>query len=139
MTELRESHAEKVEQVVIFFEDLDAFGMVNHGRFAALIERATYAFFARHGLGFFHEDSRMAVKEISITFEHPITTIGPVDVALWVEYIRNSSAKFGFCVRTGDITHAYGHRVVIKIDAETFRPAPWTEGIRQLVTESLLT
>lgn len=138
MTELRESHAEIVEKVFIFFEDLDAFGMVYHGRFPALIERASSAFFTRHGLTMDHEDARMAVKEISISFEHPITAVGPVDVALWVEYIRSSSAKFGFCVRTGDITHAYGHRVVIKIDAETFRPARWTEEVRQLVTGSLL-
>jgi acyl-CoA thioester hydrolase len=127
-----------LEQVHVFFDDLDAFGMVSNLRYAAMVERGTNAYLGRFGFTYGHEDTGYVVKQFAITFEQPITTMGRVDLALWAETFGRTSAKFGFRFASGQTVHAYGYRTVVKIDRGTFRPAPWTEELRKLVTECML-
>jgi acyl-CoA thioester hydrolase len=127
-----------LEQVRVFFDDLDAFGMVSNLRYAAMVERGINAYFGRFGFTYGHEDAGYVVKQFAITFEQPITTMGCVDLALWAETFGRTSAKFGFRFMSGHTAHAYGHRTVVKIDRGTLRPAPWTEELRKLVTERML-
>jgi acyl-CoA thioesterase FadM len=93
-------YAGVVEPVPVYFDDLDAMGVV--------------------------------------TYERPLTTVGAVDLAFWVETLGRTSAKFGFRFQTGENVHAYGQRTIVKIDPSTLRPAAWTEPIRRLVTAELL-
>jgi acyl-CoA thioester hydrolase len=127
-----------LEPVPVFFDDLDAFGMVNNLRYAAMVERGMNAYFGRFGFAYGHEDAGHVVKQFAITYEQPIVTMGWVDLALWAEAFGRTSAKFGFRFASGHTVHAYGYRTVIKIDRGTLRPAPWTEELRKLVTERLL-
>lgn len=32
-----------------------------------------------------------------------------------------------------DIDYAIGRRVVVRVDPETYRPAPWTDAFRELI------
>lgn len=127
-----------VEPVAVFFDDLDAFGMVYHGRFAALLEHGLAAYFARLGLSAGHEDYNVVVRELTITFEHPITEVGTVDLAFWVESFGRTSAKYGFRFQNRKTVYAHGHRTIIKVDPNTKCPAPWTEATRHLLTDRLL-
>ncbi|MFE9763973.1 acyl-CoA thioesterase [Streptomyces sp. NPDC005808] len=126
------------ESVSVFFDDLDSFGMVYHGRFAALIEHGVTTYFAGIGLGLGHEDINCVVRELAVTFEQPITKIGSVDVTFWIEALGRTSAKFAFRFHSGETVHARGHRVIIKMDPKTLRPAPWTDPTRKLLEDNLL-
>jgi acyl-CoA thioester hydrolase len=128
-----------VEPVPVYFDDLDAMGMVHNARYIALFERGVAAYFARAGYTLAkHEDVIFVVKSMNITYERPLTTIGTVDLAFWVETIGRTSVRFGFRFQTGADVHAYGQRTVVRIDPSTLRPAAWTEPIRRLFTAELL-
>jgi acyl-CoA thioester hydrolase len=125
------------ESVDVFFDDLDAFGMVYHGRFAALLERAITLRFARFGLKVGHPDLAVVVRELHVVFERPITSIGPVQVTFALEKLGRTSAVFAFRIHSGEIVHAHGWRAVVKIDARTSEPAPWTDQTRELLKRAI--
>jgi acyl-CoA thioester hydrolase len=127
-----------VESVEVFFDDLDAFGMVYHGRFAALLEHGITRYTSRIGLALGHEDMNVVVRELAVTFEQPLARIGSVDLFLWIESLGKTSARYGFRFQSGQTVHAHGHRVIIKIDPGTKRPTAWTETTRQLLVDQLL-
>ncbi|GLX49153.1 thioesterase [Streptomyces hygroscopicus subsp. hygroscopicus] len=129
---------EHTEAVEVFFDDLDAFGMLYHGRFAALLERAITRYFAGLGMSLGHPDVNVVVRELLVTFERPVTRIGPVDVTFWLDHLGGTSAQFGFRFHSRGATHARGRRVIVKIDPETAVPAPWTEKTRAILESELL-
>lgn len=120
-------------RVDVFFDDLDAFDMVYHGRYPALLEHGVTSLAAGHGVTLGHEDMNVVVRELALTYDLPITKIGQVDLELWVSHIGTSSATYGFRFRTGETVHAHGHRSVVKIDPRTKRPTPWSEFARQVL------
>jgi acyl-CoA thioester hydrolase len=134
---LTSSPARHVEPVSIFFDDLDALGMVYHGRYVTLVDHAMTSCFATFGMTLGHEDINVLIREVTIGFEQPITAIGTVDCAIWVKSVGRTSATFGFRFQTGEVVHAKGHRVVVKIGAESGRPEPWTDATRQLFVDRL--
>ncbi|MFE0455098.1 acyl-CoA thioesterase [Streptomyces sp. NPDC058914] len=131
--------AEHTESVDVFFDDLDAFGMMYHGRFAALLERAITLSFARLGLTLGHPDLNVVVRELHLVFERPIRGIGPLDVTFGLEKLGRTSASFAFRVHCGEVTHAHGQRVIIKIDPRTGAPEAWPQPTRQLLRRMLPT
>jgi acyl-CoA thioester hydrolase len=133
-----DAEAGHTESVDVFFDDLDAFGMLYHGRFAALLERAITSYFARAGLTLGHPDLNLVVRELFIVFERPITGIGSVNVTFWPQYLGRTSVAFGFRFHSGGVTHAHGRRVVVKIDPRRAVPEPWTEETRLLLDRELL-
>jgi len=128
-------HTEVVE---VFFDDLDAFGMLYHGRFAALLERAITRYFAGLGMSLGHPDLNVVVRELLVVFERPVTRIGPVNVTFWLDRLGVTSAQFGFRFHSADVTHAHGRRVIVKIDPKTAAPEPWTEKTRGVLEAVLL-
>ncbi|MFF0050837.1 acyl-CoA thioesterase [Streptomyces sp. NPDC005498] len=132
---VRDGHTEVVD---VFFDDLDAFGMVYHGRFAALLEHAITVMFARSGLSVGHPDLTVVVRELQIVFERPVTKAGPVEVTLRVEQLGRTSAVFAFRFHSGEMTYAHGRRVVVKIDPRTVAPEPWTDSTRDLLRRTFL-
>lgn len=129
----------QTESVDVFFDDLDAFGMLYHGRFPALLERAITLRFARLGLTLGHPDLNVAVRELNLVFERPVKGIGPLDVTFGLEKLGRTSASFAFRVHSGDVTHAYGRRVIIKLDPRSGAPEPWTPPTRELLEKMLPT
>ncbi|MFG2358798.1 acyl-CoA thioesterase [Streptomyces sp. NPDC048521] len=127
------------ESVDVFFDDLDAFGMVYHGRFAALLERAITVGFTRLGLTLGHPDLNVVVRELLLVFERPLKGIGSVDVTFELEKLGRTSAAFAFRFRSGDVTHAHGRRVIVKVDPRTGAPEAWTPSTRELLERLLLT
>lgn len=118
------------EIVMVYFEDLDAMGVVHNGRYAVLLERALAAYWDRAGWSYDPGHPRFgevffAVREFAITYHAPITRIGTVQVQLWLDHLGDTSAVYGFRVRSGDgtVVHAEGRRVQVRLDPATLRPA----------------
>jgi len=132
----QKSHTEHIE---IFFDDLDALGMLYHGRYAAILERGLTLYFAKVGLAFGHEDTNLLVRELAITFDRSVVGPGPVDLTFWLEKLGTTSAVVGFRFHRGETEHAHGRRVVVKYDPRTGKPAAWTEPSRRVFVADLLT
>lgn len=124
----------------VYFDDLDAMGLLHNARYAVLLERAMTTFWAEHGHGWSERpDLFVAVAEFAITYLVPVRGTGRVGVHFWIDRLGASSATYGFRVGSADgsVTHAQGHRVHIRLDPKTLRPTPWDADTRA-VASSLL-
>lgn len=118
----------------VYFDDLDAYGMLHNSRYTVMVERAwnTYAL----SLGFGASDEAVptlyVVKAVSIVFDLPLTGNGAIAVHLWTGQVGSTSATTGFrvCSRDGSNTYAHGTRTIVKVSGETMRPTEWSEGHR---------
>ena len=127
------------ETVTVYFDDLDAMGVVHNGRYAVLLERAIAAFWGRAGWSYdpgspHFGEMFFVVKEFSITFSAPIARAGAVQVQLWIERLGTTSIVYGFRVRSQDgaVVHAKGRRVQVRLDPGTLRPAEIGAEIRKV-------
>jgi acyl-CoA thioester hydrolase len=125
-----------VETVRVYFDDLDAMGVLHNGRYAVLFERALALYWERAGWGFDPSSPHFAdvffvVREFSITYHLPIAAVGDVQVHLWLEDLGTTSGVYGFRILSpdGSIVHAEGRRVQVKLDPATLRPSPIPEAV----------
>ena len=125
-----------IEYVDVHFDDLDLMGIVHNARYAVLVERAISAFWIKRGFPFDGSKALLAVAEFTINYRVPITRVGPVGVEFWIDHLGTSSAVYGYRVVSDDVVHADGKRVMIQIDPQTRRPAPWPADTRA-VAEAL--
>ncbi|WP_026425274.1 acyl-CoA thioesterase [Actinokineospora inagensis] len=117
----------------VFFDELDAMGFLHNTRYAVHVERATARFF--EGNGFFWEasiennpDKFHVVRRFEVDLAAPYAGSGPLDVDLWLDHLGTTSLRYGFrCLGPQGQLHASGLRAVVKLNAETFRPEPWTD------------
>jgi acyl-CoA thioester hydrolase len=123
--------------VTVHFDDLDALGLLHNGRYPVLVERAWTELWQAHGFRFEGDwaaagDACNAVKELRITYEAPVTRPGAYAVHLWLERLGRTGLTYGFrfCSADGAATYAHGTRVLVRLDAQTLRPAPWSEAFR---------
>ena len=121
-----------VWQSPVFFDELDLNGTLHNSRFAVHVERAQSALFEQLGKQWAAYDDRdpdlhYVVRELHVEFLAPMSSPGLMPVELTAEHLGNTSARYGF--RCGD--YARGHRVIVKLDRETGRPAPWSDWYRE--------
>ena len=119
-------------QSPVFFDELDLNGTLHNSRFAVHVERAQSALFEQLGkewtvYGERDPDLNYVVRELHVEFLAPMSSPGLMPVELTAEHIGTTSARYGF--RCGD--YARGHRVIVKLDPETGRPAPWSDWYRE--------
>lgn len=130
--------------VTVHFDDLDALGLLHNARYPVLVERAWTALWSERGVGFDGDwaaagDACNAVKELRITYEAPVSRPGAYAVHLWLERLGTTGLTYGFrfCSADGSVTYAHGTRVLVRLDAATLRPAPWSEPFRAAGRELL--
>jgi acyl-CoA thioester hydrolase len=126
----------------VFFDELDAMGMLHNARYLVLIERVSSAFFEANGWQWEPEvalnpDQHYVVREQSVRYLEPV--LGPSDlvVEMWVDALGQTSVSLGFEIRSADgaPVHARAQRVHVKLDPVSLRPTPWTQALRaQLAT-----
>jgi acyl-CoA thioester hydrolase len=133
-----------VEPITVYFDDLDAMGIVHNARYAVLLERAVTPYWTARGHYFDHNgpstpDLVHAVREFNITYLRPIRGAGEVLVHFWLNHMGQSSAEYGFRFLSSDrqTCYAEGRRAIVRLDPATLRPTAWTESARE-VGESLL-
>ncbi|MEV5364088.1 acyl-CoA thioesterase [Streptomyces cellulosae] len=130
--------------VTVHFDDLDALGLLHNARYPLLVERAWAELWQAHGVTFDGDwvaagDACNAVKELRLTYETPVTRPGPYAVHLWLDRLGTTGLTYGFrfCSPDGAVTYARGSRVLVRLDATTLRPAPWSEAFRGAARELL--
>ncbi|MFF1453517.1 acyl-CoA thioesterase [Streptomyces sp. NPDC058274] len=128
--------------VTVHFDDLDALGLLHNARYPVLVERAWTALWRERGFGFDGDweaagDFCNAVKELRISYETPVDRPGTYAVHLWLERLGNTGLTYGFrfCSADGAVTFAHGSRVLVRLDAGTLRPRPWSEPFRAVGRE----
>ncbi|MBV2354533.1 acyl-CoA thioesterase [Streptomyces sp. J2-1] len=123
--------------VAVHFDDLDAFGLLHNARYPLLVERAWTEVLA--GLGFTFDgdweaagDACNVVRELTIGYEAPVKRAGEYAVHLWFERLGSTSLGYGFrfCSADGAETYARGSRVLVRIEAGSGRPTPWSDAFR---------
>ncbi len=87
-----------------------------------MVERAWAELWQEHGFRFVGDWG----------YEAPVTKPGAYAVHPWLERLGNTGLTYGFrfCSADGSVTYAHGTRVMVRLDAGTLRPAPWSEGFR---------
>lgn len=130
--------------VTVHFDDLDALGLLHNARYPLMVERAWTELWEEHGIRFEGDwaaagDACNAVRELRISYEAPVTRTGAYAVHLWLERLGTTGLTYGFrfCSRDGAVTYARGSRVLVRLDAKTLRPAPWSETFRTAGRELL--
>ncbi|WP_367324599.1 acyl-CoA thioesterase [Streptomyces sp. HUAS ZL42] len=123
--------------VTVHFDDLDALGLLHNARYPLMVERAWTGLWQEYGIRFEGDwaaagDACNAVKELRITYEAPVTRTGTYAVHLWLERLGTTGLTYGFrfCSADGAVTYAQGLRVLVRLDAQTLRPAPWSDAFR---------
>jgi acyl-CoA thioester hydrolase len=123
-----------VTPMPIYFDDLDALGVLHNARYAVLVERAMTVWWAERGVSFAGgrpttPDAFIVVREYGITFHQPVRGTGEIAVHFWIERMGTTSADYRFRVLSADgaVVHAEGRRVTVHLDPATMRPSPWTE------------
>ncbi|MGW2825386.1 acyl-CoA thioesterase [Streptomyces sp. NPDC001443] len=130
--------------VTVHFDDLDALGLLHNARYPLMVERAWSELWQEHGIRFDGDwaaagDACNAVRELRISYDAPVTRTGTYAVHLWLERLGNTGLTYGFrfCSADGAVTYAQGARVLVRLDAATLRPAPWSERFRAAGRELL--
>ncbi|MPY35453.1 acyl-CoA thioesterase [Streptomyces adustus] len=130
--------------VTVHFDDLDALGLLHNARYPLMVERAWSELWQEHGIRFDGDweaagDACNAVRELRISYDVPVTRTGTYAVHLWLERLGNTGLTYGFrfCSADGAVTYAQGTRVLVRLDAATLRPAPWSERFRAAGRELL--
>ena len=121
----------------VYFDELDALGVLHHTRYLLHLERAQQKFF-EHLLGVddFNaerdEDIYVVVHSLESRFRQPVRNPGPIVVDYTLQRIRSSGVTMAFKIRDPESKTVYcdGVRTVCKLSAETHQPTPWTEAFR---------
>ncbi|GGU69001.1 thioesterase [Streptomyces albospinus] len=130
--------------VTVHFDDLDALGMLHNSRYPLLVERAWAEYWHGFGFGFDGDwaaagDMCNVIKEMRVSYERPVTSAGRFAAHLWVERLGRTGLTYGFriCDADGTGTYAHGHRVLVRVDAGTLRPTPWSDRARAIAADLL--
>jgi acyl-CoA thioester hydrolase len=119
----------------VFFDEMDPNGHLHNARYAVHVERAQTAFFEqRTDPASRPDDLYYVVRELHLEFLAPVSTPGPLRVELTGLKIGTTSATYGFTCGD-DPVKARGHRVIVKVDARTGRPVPWSDWYRGVFAE----
>ncbi|MGB0414242.1 MAG: acyl-CoA thioesterase [Coraliomargarita sp.] len=125
-------------QSSVYFDELDALGVLHHTRYLLHLERAQQKFF-EHLLGVddFNadrdEDIYVVLHSLESRFREPVRKPGPITIDYSVERIRSGGVTMGFVIRDPENGRVYcdGTRTICKLSGQTHRPAPWTDAFRQ--------
>lgn len=133
-----------IEPITVYFDDLDAMGILHNARYAVLLERAVTPYWTARGHFFDHNgpstpDLFHAVREFHITYLRPIRGAGQVLVHFWLDRLGETSADYGFRFLSPDrkVCYAEGTRAIVRLDPATMRPTTWSESAREVATALL--
>ena len=130
------------EQVMgVYFDDLDPFHILHNARYVLLFERTLGSFWQSLGLGGLQDshspDRFHFVRANHVEYLRPVKGVCQVRVRVWVEQLGRTSLTFGFRIlpMNEDVDHATGTRTVVRVDPDTWKPSPWTDGFRTRLTD----
>ena len=132
------------EQVMgVYFDDLDPYRILHNARYLLLFERTLGSFWERLKLGGLNVDQDLfhLVRANQVEYHRAVHGTGQVRVRVWVEKIGNTSLTFGFRMMpiSEDVDYATGSRTIVRVDADTHTPSPWSQTFRELIQPYLAT
>ena len=121
----------------VYFDELDALGVLHHTRYLLHLERAQQKFF-EHLLGVSDfnaerdEDIYVVVHSLETRFRQPLRQPSRIAVDYTIERIRSGGVTMAFAIRHPKDGTVYcdGTRTVCKLSARTHQPAPWSASFR---------
>lgn len=121
----------------VYFDELDALGVLHHTRYFLHLERAQQAFF-QHLLGVedFNadrdEDIYVVVHGLTSRFRVPVRSPGPMVVEYAIDRIRAGAVimNYRICNLGRNTVYCDGQRTVSKLSGHTHRPAEWSDAFR---------
>ena len=130
------------EQVMgVYFDDLDAFGILHNARYLLLVERTIGSFWKHLGWGGVldaqhNPDQFHLVRANTFEYLRAVRGTGDVRCRVWVEKLGRTSLTFGTRVLPldHDDPHARGTRTIVRVDPVTTQPVPWTDEFRERLT-----
>lgn len=120
----------------IHFDMLDMLGVLHNSRYLLLFERARFDYWQANGLEIDSPglDWPYYVVRNEINYRAPITRIQEITVALRVTALGRSSVTLAHEVLQEDGTLAAdGLTTLVRVDPETKRAIPWSDGFRALL------
>jgi acyl-CoA thioester hydrolase len=128
-----------VQRRRVYLDDLDGFGMLNHASYPLLFDHAVIDFWAEAGWRMDPTSSVLVIRELTLTYHAPITTVGDVDVHFWISRAGRTSVTYTFRIVStdGTVLHADGTRTVVNLDPVTLRPAPYPDQMWEMATPLL--
>ena len=122
----------------VYFDDLDALGILHNARYVLLVERTIGSFWQRLGgpsSPSIHSDRVHLVRANSIEYLKPVEGTGDVRVRVWVEKLGTTSLIFGFSVMPMELDEPFarGTRVIVCVDPTSRKPCAWNEAFRTAI------
>lgn len=118
----------------VYFDDLDSFHILHNARYLLLFERALGAFWMELGFGSFQDDPDQFhfVARNEVDYKSPVDGVGRVRIRVSIARFGRTSLTFGFRLMPldRDVDHAVGKRTIVRVDADSRRPVPWSDEFR---------
>lgn len=122
-----------VHRTRIWFDELDALGILHHSRFVYHLERAQKAMFARI-MGVDTLDPEVApdiyalVRNLELNYVAPVAGECEVLITLRVSRLRAAGLTTAFSFRSADggTVHCHGTRTICRMSVATKRPEEWS-------------
>lgn len=127
----------------VYFDDLDAFQILHNSRYVLLFERTVGSFWRHLGWsGNYSQDASdrfHLVRANSLEYLRPVEGVGDVRVRIHVEKVGTTSLIFGFRMlpMDQDVEYATGTRTIVRVDPQTRRPVPWSDGFKKTLAPYL--
>jgi acyl-CoA thioester hydrolase len=121
----------------VYFDDLDALNILHNVRYFIFMERARGELLNAQGFRWDDEltvnpDKYHVVAEHHIRYLVPVRGEGQLAIELLPTHMGRTSFSIAARVRSvaGDVLHAEGTTRLVRLDAATQRPCPWSDRFR---------
>jgi acyl-CoA thioester hydrolase len=125
----------------VYFDDLDALGILHNVRFILFAERARSEWLNQLGFNLLggtelEPDNSHVVAAHEVRYLAPVRGEQDVLVELAPTHLGQSSLVVAARVssRNGGVVHAALSTRIVRVDAQHYRPCPWTDRFRATVT-----
>lgn len=109
--------------VVVEFEDVDAFGIVNHARLVTYLERARMRLIAQSGLVLLGP-ALPVVYDLRVRYQRPARLLDALTVLVWVVDVDDYQVRLKYEVRRGEDRLVVASTTIAFADRETGRLSP---------------
>lgn len=130
-----------VSRQIVYFDMLDALFVLYNANYLVLFERARMDFIATERLPLILDGSDWPyfVVRTEVNYHAPITKPQIAQVTVGIARLGRTSLTFAQSVITEDGTlAAEGQTTIVRIDAATRRPTPWSDAFRARIAPYLL-
>ncbi|RQG92003.1 acyl-CoA thioesterase [Natrarchaeobius chitinivorans] len=121
-------------EVPVRYRDLDPYDHVNHAVYVSYLESARVAYIDEV-FELSEDEISFVIANLEISYGHPITLGDEPVVALWVSDLGDSSCTMRYEIRVDGEVVSTAETVMVNLDPETERPAPYPDDVRERIVE----